>query len=155
MTAANFTVPGSPLPMSALATFINAALAAIGRLQVTATAVNFNSANTDTPITINLPTGYSRYRVTDVVISGASASLTTATCGLFSVTGAGGTAIVTSASAITVSTASANTNNNAQALTVNNSGTAAYNFATLYFRVQTAEGSAATGNVSITYEPLP
>ncbi len=40
-----------------------------------------------------------------------------------------------------------------QSLTINNGGTMSFNNATLYFRVQTAEGSAATGTVTVTYGP--
>jgi len=124
----------------------------------TLSAVNFNSANTDNAINITLPTGFTRYLVSAARIAGASASLTTATCGVFTATGAGGTAVVTSATAITVSTASEGTNNNAQILTVNNANTQSYllsSVPTLYFRVQNAQGSAATANVVLVIIPLP
>lgn len=131
-----------------------AKLAEIARLRVELTGVNFNSGNSDNAITVPLPPGYSTYLVDACYICAASASLTTATCGLFTATGAGGTAIITSATAITVSTAAANTNNNTQSLTINNQKTQSYNVATLYFRVQTAEGSGATGNVILFVIPL-
>lgn len=121
---------------------------------VTARTVDFNSANTDTAFPIVLPAGFTRYRVAGLRISGASASLTTATCGLFTAAAAGGTAIVTSGSTITVSTASEATNNNAQQFTINNQNTITHNAATLYFRVQNPQGSAATGNVALIIEPL-
>jgi hypothetical protein len=130
------------------------ASAEVGQLAATITGVNFNSANTDNAINIPLPTGYSNYRITGILISNASASLTTATCGVFSATGGGGTAIVASATAITISTGSTNTNNNQQVLTFSNSNTEAFNFSTIYFRVQTAEGSAATGTVTVFYQPV-
>lgn len=121
---------------------------------VIARNVDFNASNTDTPIPIVLPDGFSRYRVAGVRISGASASLTTATCGLFTAAAAGGTAIVTSGSSITVASGAENTNNNVQQLGVNNQNTITYNASTLYFRVQNPQGSAATGSVSIIIEPL-
>lgn len=133
----------------------HADLSSAGLLQVTLTAVNFNSTNTDNVITIPaLPSGYTRYQVDSCRISGASASITTATCGLFTATAAGGTAIVTSATAITVSTASESTNNNMQSLTINNTGTMSFTNATLQFRVQTAQGSAATANVTLYIKPV-
>lgn len=128
-------------------TDLSTALTQIGQQYVVLTAVNFNSSNTDNTVSIVFPSNMTTYLVDKVIITSASASLTSATCGVFTATAAGGTAIVTSGTAITVSTASANTLNNSQSLTVNNTGTQSYNLSTLYFRVQTAEGSAATGNV--------
>ena len=125
----------------------------VGQMQARA-SVNFNAGAADTAITITLPTGMTRYRVVACSISGASATLTTATAGLFTAAGGGGTAVVTAASAITVSTASENTNNNMQGMTVNNSTSQSYTAATLYFRVATPQGSAATGTVSVTYIPV-
>lgn len=129
-----------------------------GILAFTSSAINFNSANTDTTFAITLPTGFTRYRINAVIIDGASASLTTSTFGVFTATGAGGTAIVTSGTANTISTASENTNNNTQFATINNQSTQCYAVAStpnLYFRVQTAQGSAATANVTILLNPLP
>lgn len=124
-------------------------------LSFSSTDVNFNSANTDNAISIILPSPNSRYLVTAVRISGASQTLTTATAGLFTAAAGGGVAIVAGGSAITVSTASENTNNNTQSMTVANSGTQSYNAATLYFRVATPQGAAATGDVTITIQLLP
>lgn len=118
-------------------------------------SVDFNSANTDTSFSITLPTGATRYTVASVRISGASASLTTATAGLFTAAGGAGVAIVTAASAITVSTSADATNNNSMAMSVNNTNTETYTAGTLFFRVANAQGSAATGNVTIAVAPLP
>ncbi len=128
-----------------------------GMLEVTATAVNFNSANTDTAITVSLPTGYTRFMVFRATISHASQTLTTATWGLFSTTGGGGLAIVANI-ACTVSTASDATAANVQA---NGGATASMVAAslatpnTIYFRVGTAQGAPATADVTITILPLP
>jgi hypothetical protein len=118
-----------------------------------APGINFNSANSDNAIAIPLPTGFTRYRVQQVVISGASHSLTTATCGLFTAASGGGVAVVASASAITVSATADATANNLQSLAAASS-TTSFRAGTLYFRVQTAEGAAATGDVTIFYQPL-
>jgi hypothetical protein len=117
-------------------------------------SVNFNSANTDTAITVRLPPGFSNYRVTAVVISGASASLSTATFGVFTSTGGGGTAIVSGGTAITVTATATATNNNMQSVSPNNTSTQSYNAATVYCRVGTAEGSAATGTVTLILNPV-
>ena len=130
--------------VAGVATFLGASTA----------SVNFNSGNTDTAITITLPAGYTRFRMQSATITGASASLTTATAGLFTGAGGTGTAIVTGGSAITVNTGSDNTNNNLQALTIANTLTETYNVGTLYFRVGTAQGSAATATVTIWYIPV-
>lgn len=122
-----------------------------------AAAVNFNSANTDTAIAISLPTGFSRYLVNAVRISGASASITTATFGLFTATGGGGTTIISGGTAITVSSASDASSNNSMSAAVSNANTQSYtlaSFPTLYFRVVNAQGSAATANVEIIIVPL-
>lgn len=122
--------------------------------QVRITGVNFNSANTDNAVTVVLPNGFSRFRIGGIVISGASASLTTSTFGVFTSTGGGGTAVIASGTANTVSTASESTTNNMQFVTPANVNTASYNNTTLYFRVQNPQGSAATGNVTIFYQPV-
>lgn len=126
-----------------------------GQFQSAVSGINFNAANTDTPIPILLPTGFTRYRVASIVISGATASLSTATCGVFTAQSAGGTAVVTSGSAITVTASTVDTNNNMQSLTVNDQNTMALSDGTLFFRVQNAQGSAAAANVTVRYEPLP
>ena len=131
-----------------------AKLIEVGRLSVSV-SVNFNAANADTAIPITLPPGFTRYHIDAVFISGASASLTTATCGLFTATGGGGIAIVTGGSAVTVSSPSNDTNNNMQSFAINNQNSMSFSDATLYFRVGTAEGSAATGKVTVSYAPLP
>ncbi len=117
--------------------------------------INFNATNTDFPIPINLPVGYTRWRPSTIHISGASGTLTTATCSLWTQAGGSGVAIISTGSAITVNTNLSDTNNNAQTFTPNNVNTISYNDTTIYFRVQTPEGVAATGNVSVFYEPLP
>jgi hypothetical protein len=117
--------------------------------------VNFNAANTDTPIAITLPAGIANYKINGVIIANASASLTTATVGLFTAPGGAGTAILSGGSAITVSTGSANINNNVQFLSINNAVTQSFNLSTLYLRVGTAQGAAATASVVIYIWPLP
>lgn len=117
--------------------------------------INFNATNTDNPIPINLPAGYTRYRPTLILISGASASLSTATCGMFTQQAAAGTQVVASGTAITVTQTAVDTVNNMQSLTIANQNTMSLIDTTLYFRVQTPQGSAALGNVSVFYKPLP
>jgi hypothetical protein len=128
---------------------IGGGLSSPGFFALPVTTVDFNAANTDTPIPVVPPAGYTRYIVNSVRIAGASASITTATFGMFSAAAGGGTAIVASGTALTITSASEGTNNNAQLLGVVNVQTNSWNLATLYFRVQTAQGSPATAKVAI------
>jgi hypothetical protein len=126
-----------------------------GMFQSTILQINFNSSNTDNPIPINLPVGYKKYRVHQIILSGATASLSNATCGVFTAQGAGGIGVVATGTAITVTQTAGDTNNNMQSFTIVDQNTLALIDTTLYFRVQTPEGGAALGNVSVIYEPLP
>jgi hypothetical protein len=120
----------------------------------TTRTVNFNSANSDTQIPIVLPAGFTRYRISSVVISHASQTLTTATFGLFTAAGGAGTALIAGGTAITVSTASENTNNNMQTNAAINTNTESFNASSVFFRVGTAQGAAATADVTISYTPV-
>lgn len=123
--------------------------------QSTITNVNFNSANTDNQILINLPVGFTRWRCEKILISGASGTLTTATCSVYTQPATGGFAIVTSATSITVTTGAVDTNNNLQSLAINDQNTQAFSDTAIYFRINGAQGNAATGNITVIYAPLP
>jgi hypothetical protein len=110
--------------------------------------VNFDLANSDNPIAILLPAGATAYRVAVLIIGNASASISTATWGLFSAPGGAGTAIFPAGQAITVTTPSANTNNNGMALGFANVNTQFFNFTTVYFRIGTPQGAAARADVT-------
>lgn len=108
--------------------------------------INFNSANTDNLLSFTLPAGINRWRANQIFISNASASISTATAGVF--TGAGGTGITIAANqAITITQSAANVNNNLMGLTLTNSTTEAYTSTSLFFRIGTAQGSPATADV--------
>lgn len=116
-------------------------------------AITCSVANTDFAIPITMPTGFSRFRVTGIWISGASQTLTTTTVALFSAPAAGGTQVITS-TALTINTSVENTNNNYQLIGAPNPNTQCYNFATLYFRVMNPQGAAASANVLLQVLPL-
>lgn len=100
--------------------------------------VNLNATG-DTVIPMIATANYS---VSNVILTNASISLTTAAAGLFSATAAGGTAVVANAvlSAATGPTiVSQRTVASTAQLTVPN----------LYFNVATAQGAAATGDVYV------
>lgn len=128
-----------------------------GRLAFTV-SVNFNTTgDTEIPLALS-PGGSSRYLVNSVIISGASHTLATAAGGMFTASGGGGVAVVTAASPITVSSSTDATTDNTQLMTVNFPDTRSYTLAgqsSLFFRLATAEGTAATGNVTVIVTPLP
>lgn len=122
-------------------------------------AVDFNTANTDYPITIKLPAGFTRYRLASVTVTntGTAASITTATCGIFDTAGGGGTALVASGTSLAALTSNAPLTAGAVlTLTlVAAAGATAYQTdTTLFFRVQTAQGSAASGFVTFQVIPI-
>jgi hypothetical protein len=127
-------------------------------IRVQATGVNFNSV-ADTAIAFTMPAGYTRLYLALATISNASHTLTTATFGVFTAASGGGVPIIASGTAITVSATTDATNNNMQ----QTGGGTTESFVaaslatpnTLYFRVTNAEGTAATGDVSLEIRLLP
>ena len=131
-----------------------AKLSEVTRLRVVLEGVNFNSANSDNQIAVPLPPGFSAYLVSACYICEATGTLTTATCSLWTAAGGTGTAIVTTGTAVTVSTATVGSTNSAQSLSINNPNSQAWNVGTLYFRIQTAEGTNQTATVILFVIPL-
>lgn len=123
-----------------------------------AVSVNANSVG-DTAIAINCPTP--NYRISSVVIQnvGTTASLTTAQFGIFTATGGGGTAISAAGQVLTALTSNTTGANGAVLNHVPATNpTAVWTVAsnsTLYFRITTAQGAAATLRVYVIIHPLP
>ena len=118
--------------------------------------VVFTNANSDTAFTIQLPTGFTKYACNQLRISSATATLTTATCGVFTATGGGGTALLAT-SAIAVSNGTDGTSNNMQAINTTSSTNISFTlagFPTLYFRVLNAAIGAATATVQLIIIPI-
>lgn len=128
-----------------------------GLVETVPVVVNFNAGNTDTQIAVALPPGYTRYRVIDVTICNASQTLTTSTWGLFSAAAAGGLTYVGAGSANTVSSTADSTANNSQFVNAGatNAISTVVGFPNVFFRVGTAQGAAATGQVIVRVQPLP
>lgn len=124
-----------------------------------ATAVDFNTTNTDYPIAITLPTGYTKYQLASIRIfnSGTTASLTTATYGVWTGAGETGTVLVTSGAVLSGITSNAALTSSAvttSTLTLSNFWiSSATN--TIYFRMKTAQGAAASGTVVLQIIPFP
>lgn len=105
------------------------------------TGVDLNAANNDNALTMLS----SRYRIDKITVENASISLTTATAGLFTGAGGGGTTLAAdqALAALTAST---------KFLDLTPAGVVATDVVTagtLYFRSGTAQGAAATADVKI------
>jgi hypothetical protein len=115
---------------------------------------NFSSgASTSTPIIPTIQYGQGdwisgqNYMITRVIYNNASISLTTATGGVFTAVSAGGTTIVSNA-ALSALTATTNGLMSIPSLAAN-AQLNYYSGTTLYFRIGTAQGAAATLDVYI------
>lgn len=116
---------------------------------------NFNST-ADQPIAITLPTGFTRYRIANIIISNPSISMTTATGGFYTAASKGGAAIVPAAqtySGLTNNTPA--TTGSQAAATVTNLNTAFYNNTTIFFSLTLGQGAAATADITILVNALP
>jgi hypothetical protein len=105
-------------------------------------AVDLNSATTDTAITVNA----SRYLIDKVTLENPSAAVTTATMGLFTAAGGGGTTLCANQALNGALTATTKIMHLAKQTVVD---TDSRTDGTLYVRVGTAEGSARTVNCKI------
>lgn len=128
-------------------------------LATKATAVDFNSTNTDTTMTIVLPAGYTRWKPVQTQAGGltidhCTGTLGTATFGLFTAAGGAGVAIIAAATATTVASTAENTATNMQLQTTTVSN-ASFNVSQIFFRIGTAQGTAALCDVTVFYQPLP
>ncbi len=122
-------------------------------IAVKVSGVSFGTTAIETQFPVTLPAGYTRYRVDQCTISQASGTLAGATVGLFTATGAGGTAIVTSSTATTVTSSLENTVNNSESLTINNLSIIDYTASPLFFRIGSVT-AAQTATVTLYVKPI-
>lgn len=123
-----------------------------------ATGINFNSV-ADTPVVLTVPTGFTRAKLITYVVSNPSHSLSTAAIGVFTSTAGGGTTLL-GATTLTSLTATADATGANSLYLAATSGSAscivsALTSSTIYIRVTTAEGAAATADVTLTIQYLP
>lgn len=116
-------------------------------------AVNLNSGSTDFVMTLRLPT--TNYRIANAILinTGTAASITTARAGIFTAPTAGGTTVVTDGVLSALTSNAANTNGSLLNMALVTAGF--FNAPTLYFRVSTPQGAAASGTVYVYVQPLP
>lgn len=113
---------------------------------------NFNST-ADQAIAITLPSGATRYAITNVWATNGSVNMTTAQGGLYSAVAKGGITIVAATQAYTAMTAAGKL----QRAVVDAAGgqVNVLTGATIYFSLTTPQGAAATGDVFVLGVPLP
>ena len=136
-------------------TVINSQLSTAQLLGGSVANVNLNSANTDNAITITSPT--TNYVVEAVFVKnkGTTASLTTATAGLFTSTAGAGLALAANQALSPITANAVNTDANGMALAITVGARSWISSTTLQFRVGTAQGAAATGDVYVYIRPIP
>ena len=120
-----------------------------------ASNVNLNSANTDTAIRIASPTANYGIRSIFIKNKGTTASLTTATAGLFTAAAAGGLALAANQALSAITSNAVDTDANGLALAAAIGARTWIDYTTLYFRVGTAQGAAATADVYVFIQPFP
>lgn len=115
-------------------------------------SANFN-ATTDQAIPIVVPTP--KYRISEIVVANASASLAGAVGGIYSAAAKTGVAIVPSSQAYSgLSSAAVNTLNSSIVLASTNFATAEFNLNQIFLSLTTPLGSAATADVYVFTRPL-
>lgn len=128
----------------------------VSRILILSRGVSFATASVDTALPVVLPTGFTEYVVSNIrlVNNGPVATLTTATCGVFTSPGGGGVTVVNSGVAVTITSNTPGTNNNTQPLGINNTNTQYYTNGTIYFRLLIPQSSLATCNVMMEISPI-
>lgn len=118
--------------------------------------VNANAGSTDTAVPISVPSvlnGGGSYSLAAIIFSNASVSLSAATAGVFTGAGGTGTTVMTDAALSSLTAAALNAAGSMFSATIAAS-TTAFNAQTLYLRVGTAQGAAATFDVRFFCRPL-
>jgi hypothetical protein len=124
----------------------------VGSLVVAAKAVNANLVG-DTALVIPLPSGFTRYRVTRVTALAPSISLTAAQAAVYTAVVGGGVVICSPQALSGLTNATAATAGNAIDLTLALAAATFFIATTLYFRITTAQGAAATVDVVLHIQP--
>lgn len=113
-------------------------------------SVDLNSTS-DQAVTLELPDGFSRYRIASAIVTNnTSANASSAVGGIYTAASKGGTAIVDAAQTYLLLT----TDTRNQVLTISTAGVQIMNDLTLFFSLSTPAGVAATGELIITAYPI-
>lgn len=131
----------------------------LGAQQVFAGALvgaNFNTT-ADQAISITLPPGFTKWRLSNVFISSASVSLTTAVGGFYTGASKSGTTLIANTQTYTTLTGAA-VNSTGTWMTATNITAVTntlFNHATIFFALTTPQGVAATADIYIAVIPYP
>jgi hypothetical protein len=138
---------------STLGGFAVPKMSEMGSLMVVAKAVSANLV-ADTSLPIELPDGVTRYRVTRLtVIADSGVPLTAAQAALYNASGGTGVAIASPQALAALTSTAAATAGNAMDLTLALAAATFFTATTLFFRITTAQGSAATVDVILHVQP--
>jgi hypothetical protein len=114
------------------------------------------NVTTDQALTVTLPSGYTKYKVLQILVYEASTSLTTAAGGIYTAAAKGGVQVVPSSQAYSAITATtADTLAGAVSLSQTNSNGMWLTDTTLFFSLTTPQGSAATAKIVVYIMILP
>jgi hypothetical protein len=127
-------------------------MAEVASYTVSAKGVSANLV-ADTPVLIPLPPGFTRYRVARVTLLAPSVSLTAAQAALYNAVSGGGVAICSPQALSGLTSSSPATAGNAIDLTLALAAATFFTATTLYFRITTAQGAAATVDVILHIQP--
>jgi hypothetical protein len=119
---------------------------------VIAKAVSANLV-ADTPLIVPLPPGVTRYRVTRVTLFAPSVPLTAAQAAVYNAVSGGGAAICSPQALSGLTSSSPATAGNAIDLTLALAAATFFTATTLFFRITTAQGAAATVDVILHIQP--
>lgn len=140
------TANAADLTVAQTQTLLKSGLIELGR----ALAVDLNATG-DTVITMTKPGARYRFQSIQVINTGPLASLTTARAGVFSAAGGTGVTITADMALSAITSNAANTTVNELQMGV---ATSYFDQASIYFRVGTAQGAPATGDVYVYGYPL-
>lgn len=132
---------------------MRAALNPSAQLNFCATGINANSVG-DTPITIALPTGVTRYRAGVAYMFSPSISLTTAQVAIYGGASATGTVVLSPTALSPLTSTGPDTAGSLMLASPGLSNNVALGDTSLFFRITTAQGSAATFDACLTIIPL-
>lgn len=128
-------------------------LAVVGELVFRASGVNLNSVG-DTAFALALPGGVTRYQVRGIQLINPSTSITTAQAAVYTGSGGGGVAVASPQALSALTNNSDATSGNGMTMTLALPSATFFNDGTLYFRVTTPQGGAATCDVAIQISPI-
>jgi len=114
------------------------------------------NVTTDQALTISLPSGYTRYKINQILVYEPSISLTTAAGGIYTASAKGGVQVVASSQTYSgLTTTGPDTLGSAFVIPGTNYNTIFLADTTLFFSLTTPQGAAATAKIVLYVMPVP